>query len=83
MAARPALSRDSCGPTLHFAQRAAVNTPKLDAALRQLIVTLRRVDAEIAIERPANQTIDSKLRALHFQMRVRNTLIELEQTCIR
>lgn len=58
-------------------------TPKLDAAISDLAVTLRRVDAEITTERPPNQTIGSKLRALNFQTRIRNTLIELEQTCTR
>jgi hypothetical protein len=56
------------------------HTPKLDAALAELVKTLHRLDAEITARAAAagGESMESLLRASLFQQRIRITLMELE-----
>jgi hypothetical protein len=56
-------------------------TPKLDAAIDNLTDELRRADARLTLSADMNPqalSLESKLRATQFRMRLRETLKELE-----
>jgi hypothetical protein len=56
-------------------------TPKLDAAIDNLTNELRRADARLTLSAdmdPQALSLESKLRATQFRMRLRETLKELE-----
>ena len=88
--AHPAVQRCGSAATLDGLQAASGPdvtslqgnyTPKLDAAVADLAVELRHVDARLTLSAdidPDRTSLESKLRAMQFRARIRQTIKDLE-----